>query len=135
MFVFRHGGRRAITSILPFIPRTSTLAKRCYASRIDVPFTPPPVPVIDQCPSPTCQCRESPPGLDIEREQDLNGSMPTYAEQVLISTGRSNWPSKIDEDEGEDSALVRQLRKNLLRDGKYSDVSGTRCRGTSRTAC
>ncbi|KAK0365978.1 Altered inheritance of mitochondria protein 32 [Friedmanniomyces endolithicus] len=121
MFVFRHGGRRAITSILPFIPRTSTLAKRCYASRIDVPFTPPPVPVIDQCPSPTCQCRESPPGLDIEREQDLNGSMPTYAEQVLISTGRSNWPSKIDEDEGEDSALVRQLRKNLLRDGKYSD--------------
>ena len=49
--------------------------------------------------------------------------MPTYAEQVLISTGRSNWPSKIDEDECEDSALVRQLRKNLLRDGKYSDVS------------
>ncbi|KAK3112879.1 Altered inheritance of mitochondria protein 32 [Teratosphaeriaceae sp. CCFEE 6253] len=47
--------------------------------------------------------------------------MPSYAEQVLISTGRSDWPSKIEEDEGESSALVGQLRTLLLRDGKYSD--------------
>ncbi|TKA61883.1 hypothetical protein B0A55_11843 [Friedmanniomyces simplex] len=120
MFVFRHGGRRAITATLAVRP-SPPLAHRCYASRIDLPFTPPPVPLIKQCPTPTCQCRESPPGLDIEREQNINGSMPTYAEQILISTGRSDWPSKIDEDESEDGALVRQLRKYLLRDGKYSD--------------
>ncbi|KAK5703220.1 Altered inheritance of mitochondria protein 32 [Elasticomyces elasticus] len=117
MFVFRHGGRRAVASSLP-----STLAQRSFASRIDIPFTPPPVPVIEQCPSPTCQCRESPAGLDIEREQNINGSMPMYAEQVLISTGRSDWPSKIDEDESEDSALVKKLRDLMLRNGKYSDV-------------
>lgn len=62
-----------------------------------------------------------PEGLEIEREQNINGSMAAYAEQVLISTGRSNWTSRIeDEDEG---VLVRQLKAFLGRNGKYSDVS------------
>jgi hypothetical protein len=61
-----------------------------------------------------------PSGLDIEREQNINGSMAAYAEQVLISTGRSDWASKIEtEDEG---VLVRQLKGFLGRNGKYSDV-------------
>ena len=51
----------------------------------------------------------------------LNGSMAAYAEQILISTGREDWKSKIeDEDEG---VLVRQLKGFLGRNGKYSDVS------------
>lgn len=61
-----------------------------------------------------------PPGLDIEREQNINGSMAAYAEQVLISTGHTNWKSRIEEDE--DSVLVRQLKSFLTRSGKYSDV-------------
>jgi hypothetical protein len=50
--------------------------------------------------------------------------MASYAEHVLISTGRDDWKSKIeDEDEG---VLVRKMKKLLLKNGKYSDVSETR---------
>lgn len=61
-----------------------------------------------------------PPGLEIEREQSLNGSMATYAEQVLISTGKPDWTSKI-EDES-DAVFLRQMKKFMGRDGKFSDV-------------
>ncbi|KAK6411749.1 Altered inheritance of mitochondria protein 32 [Oleoguttula sp. CCFEE 5521] len=45
--------------------------------------------------------------------------MPTYAEQILISTGRDDWSSKIeDEPEGE---VVREVKKLLGRGGKMSD--------------
>ncbi|CAK4034707.1 Hypothetical predicted protein [Lecanosticta acicola] len=115
MFIFRHGGRRAAQLATQPIIRT----QRRYASKIEIPFTPPPVPVIESCPVPTCQCRETPAGLDIERESNINGSMAAYGEQVLISTGRDDWKSKIEEEE--DAVLVRQLKKFLLRNGKYAD--------------
>ncbi|KAK6438952.1 Altered inheritance of mitochondria protein 32 [Oleoguttula sp. CCFEE 5521] len=45
--------------------------------------------------------------------------MPTYAEQILISTGRDDWSSKIeDEPEG---AVVREIKKLMGRGGKMSD--------------
>lgn len=62
-----------------------------------------------------------PSGLDIEREQNINGSMASYAEQVLISTGRSDWASRI-EDEQEEGMLVRRLKGLLGPRGRYSDV-------------
>jgi len=120
MFHLLHGGRRAAASLPRRATTTTCLLHRTYASRIDLPFTPPPVPVIEQCPVPSCQCRETPPDLDIEREQNINGSMAAYAEQVLISTGKADWTSKTEEDET--SVLLRQLRDLLVRDGKYSDV-------------
>jgi hypothetical protein len=46
--------------------------------------------------------------------------MPTYAEQVLISTGKDDWTSRIEDDES--SVLVRQIKNFLGRNGKYSDV-------------
>jgi hypothetical protein len=75
---------------------------------------------LDECPSPTCQCRETPEGLDIDRESKLNGTMPAYALQVVVSTGRTDWKSRIQEDE--DSALVNQLAKFTGPKGKFSDV-------------
>ena len=63
-----------------------------------------------------------PEGLDIEREQNISGSIASYAEQILISTGRSDWPSKIEEESSAEGAFVRQLRNFLLRGGKYVDV-------------
>lgn len=51
----------------------------------------------------------------------LNGSMAAYAEQVLISTGREDWKSKIEEED--EGVLVRQLKSFLGRNGQYSDVS------------
>lgn len=46
--------------------------------------------------------------------------MATYAEQILICTGRADWKSRI-EDEDE-AVLARQLKKFLTRGGKYVDV-------------
>jgi hypothetical protein len=117
----RHGGRCARRSIAT--TTFTSASRRAHASRIDVPFTPPPVPVIERCPVPTCQCRPVPEGLGIERERNISGSMAAHAEQVLISTGRSNWKSRIEDEEGTpDAALVKQLKKFLGRGGKYSDV-------------
>ncbi|KXS96008.1 hypothetical protein AC578_3911 [Pseudocercospora eumusae] len=115
MFIFRHGGREAALAIR----YTRPIVQRRCASRIEIPFTPPPVPVIDSCPAPTCQCRESPSGLDIERESNINGSMASYAEQVLICTGKNDWKSRIEDEE--DAVLVRQLKGFLTRGGKYAD--------------
>ena len=50
--------------------------------------------------------------------------MAPYAQQVLISTGRSDWTSRI-EDDGKGEAwgdFGRNLKAMLGRGGKYSDV-------------
>ena len=96
--------------------------RRPYASRIAIPFAPPPVPVLDHCPAPTCPCAPGPASLDIEREQNINGSIPSYAEQILLCTGRSDWPSRIETEESADGEMVRRLKGLLGPKGKLSDV-------------
>lgn len=117
MFIFKHGGRAVVRSCA----QRPHSRKRTYASRIDIPYprSPNAVPVVEYCPSPTCQCQEMPAGLDIEREQNINGSMAAYAEQVLISTRRNDWASKIESEE--EGVLVKQLKSFLGPKGKYSD--------------
>jgi len=104
----------------------STLASslRCHrhASRLRVRI-PPPFPVVECCASPTCAYRPAPTGLDIDHEQPLNGTMAAYAEQVLISTGRGDWSSRIEEEE--DAVLARGLKDLLGRNGKFSNVRST----------
>nr|POE84606.1 altered inheritance of mitochondria protein 32 [Quercus suber] len=119
MFVFRHGPRRLLSQTVSTVHTSNASLRRSYASRIDVPLTPPPVPIVETCPSPTCQCRDMPAGLDIEREQDISASMPTYAEQVLICTGKEDWASNI-EDEA-DGLLVKELKNMLSLKGKFRD--------------
>ncbi|KAI5357991.1 Putative thioredoxin-like ferredoxin, Thioredoxin-like superfamily [Septoria linicola] len=116
MFILRHGGRYAAQTVRKSAWQASRAASRVA---IPLPSTPPPVPVIETCPSPTCQCRDSPPDLDIERETNLNGSMAAYAEQILLCSGKADWKSKIEDEE--DAGLLRQLRKFLVRGGKYVD--------------
>jgi hypothetical protein len=115
MLLLKHS-RLAAFATRPHVARTDLRR----ASRIAVPFQQPAFPVVEFCPSPTCPCRESPAGLDIDRETMLNGSIGTYAEQVLIATGRSDWKSRIEEDE--DAVLLQQMKGLLGRGGKYSDV-------------
>lgn len=50
----------------------------------------------------------------------MNGTMASYAEQILVSTGRSDWKSKIEDDE--QGVFLRQLKKFLGQSGKFSDV-------------
>lgn len=117
MSLLRRSARRA-----PQLSPLSLRHRRTFASRIDIPFTPSPVPVIENCPVPTCPCSAAPDGLQIEREQNINGSMAAYAEQVLLCTGRSDWASRIETEENADGEIVRQLKSFLGPGGKFSDV-------------
>ena len=98
------------------------------ASKLQVPvFTP--FPVIEKCPAPTCTCRPMPSDLDIDHKTPLNGSMATYAEQVLISTGRTDWTSRIEDDGIVDGQIVddkglfqREFKTLFGRGGKFMNV-------------
>ena len=76
---------------------------------------------VRRCPPATCSCRETPLGLDIDYQKPLGGTVPSYAQHVVVSTGRSNWPSKIEDDT--ELPLVTALKTKLGRDGKFSNVS------------
>ena len=93
-------------------------------ARLDIP---PPFPVIKSCPDPTCGCPltpSMPEGLPIDHDQALNGTMVSYAQQLLVCTGQRDWASRI-EDDGEGKAwgkLVRGLKRLMGRGGPYLDV-------------
>lgn len=88
------------------------------------PPPPPPFPVIPTCPSPTCQCSSTPPDLDIDRTRDLNGSMSPYAQHLLVSTGRKDWTSKIENER--DTApwgrFISDMKAALGRGSEFHDV-------------
>ncbi|OCL12929.1 hypothetical protein AOQ84DRAFT_284152 [Glonium stellatum] len=113
-------GRRSIRVLNRSIysTRQSRDASSTHRSRIRVPA---PFPVMESCPLPTCPCRPAPEGLEIDREQPLNGTMAAYSEQILVCTGKDDWKSKIEDEEGEHGELVRQLRALLGRGGKFCD--------------
>ncbi|KAI1111908.1 Sucrase/ferredoxin-like-domain-containing protein [Nemania sp. NC0429] len=78
---------------------------------------------VPRCPSPTCDCADTPAmpeGLAIDYEGNLNGLISGYAEQVLICTGRGDWPSRIEEDNSGDN-LAADLKELVGRGGIYSD--------------
>ena len=95
---------------------------------------PPPFPTVPTCPAPTCPCAATPAlpdGLEIDRTTPLAGLMPGYAEQVLVCTGKDDWPSRIEDDNSGDN-LAADLKELFKRGGTYSDVSLSRTRPTSR---
>ncbi|EDN90634.1 hypothetical protein SS1G_00034 [Sclerotinia sclerotiorum 1980 UF-70] len=65
-----------------------------------------------------------PEGLEIDHSKPLNGTMAAYAEQVLICTGKSDWPSRIEEDNSGDN-LAADIKELMGRGGMYSDVTRT----------
>ena len=70
-----------------------------------------------------------PEGLAIDHGRNMNGTMPPYAQHVIIKTGRSNWSSKIEDEPhtlGEQIGggnLARTLKALLGRGGSLHDVS------------
>ena len=48
--------------------------------------------------------------------------MSSYAEQVLVCTGRDDWSSRIEDERGGDN-LAADLKELFGRGGTYSDVS------------
>ena len=65
-----------------------------------------------------------PSGLAIDHEKPLSGTMPPYAQHVVIRTGKNDWSSKI-EDEPDMVGRVnfaRELKMLVGRDGRFHDV-------------
>ncbi|KAK7700844.1 hypothetical protein SLS64_010695 [Diaporthe eres] len=61
-----------------------------------------------------------PDGLEIDHKGKLNGLISNYSEQVLICTGKDDWPSRIEEDNSGDN-LAADLKELFGRGGVYSD--------------
>ncbi|KAL1896568.1 Altered inheritance of mitochondria protein 32 [Sporothrix stenoceras] len=61
-----------------------------------------------------------PADLPIDRKTPLNGQIAAYNEQVLVCTGTSDWPSKI-EDENSGDNLAADLKELFGRGGTYTD--------------
>ena len=67
--------------------------------------------------------------MEIDRQSSLKGTMPIYNTQVLISTGKCDWNSKIEFEEGLAADLKGVLGRAGLNKGFESlrDVSDIRC--------
>lgn len=87
-----------------------------------------PLPLVEKCPSPTCQCAEMPGNLDIDYKKTLRGTMPRYTKHVVIRTGRDDWESRIEDgnlgsdENGKDVNLARELKALIGPKGKYFNV-------------
>ncbi|KAI1469712.1 FMI1 protein [Daldinia caldariorum] len=91
------------------IPRT-TITSRCVST-------------VPKCPEPTCDCADTPslpPEQSIDRTSNLNGLIASYAQQVIICTGKTDWTSRIEEDNSGDN-LAADLKELIGRGGVYSD--------------
>lgn len=74
-----------------------------------------------------------PEGLAIDHERQMLGTMPPYAQHVVIRTGRDDWSSRIEDDATtlgpgvarslEGGNLAKSLKGLVGRGGKYHDVS------------
>lgn len=117
--------------------RSTVTVSRDISSHLNPRF-----PTVKICPSPTCTCAETPAmpeGLEIDHKKNLNGTMPVYAEQVLICTGKDDWTSRIEEENSGDN-LAADIKELIGRGGVYSDVRirpvlSLSYQPTSRTGC
>lgn len=106
------------------IPR---LQRSAPAARIHTtPPRPAPriVPHIQTCPSPSCACGPQ-PELEIDRTGNLRGAFVPYKEQVLVCSGRDDWTSRIEDEEGVLGGVVGGLKGVLGRGGEFCDVSSS----------
>ncbi|KAJ8118948.1 hypothetical protein OPT61_g162 [Boeremia exigua] len=79
------------------------------------------VPYTESCPSPTCACASAPPDLDIDRKTPLLNTMAPYTEQVLLCTGKEDWTSNLEDDEGATADFVKGLKGVIGKGGEAFD--------------
>lgn len=112
--------------LLPRLPRLARPLPGAAQARVHT--TPPRraprvVPHVGSCPEPSCACEPPPPGLEIDRESRLRGVFVPYKEQVLVCSGRADWASKVEEEEGVVGDVVRALKGMFGKGGQFRDVS------------
>ncbi|KAF5010761.1 hypothetical protein FDECE_3091 [Fusarium decemcellulare] len=117
--------RPSLSSIRLCLVGVSPTPRRAFAhkARHTRPPPPPPFNTVPTCPEPTCGCAATPSipeDLPLDRGGPLKAAIAGYAEQVLVCTGREDWPSRI-EDEFSGDNLAADLKELLGRGGTYSD--------------
>ncbi|CAI6334009.1 unnamed protein product [Periconia digitata] len=110
------------------IPRTPTLLPRLRTpffrtiSSISTSTSPSNIAYTTNCPAQTCSCSVStPPDLDIDRASPLLHTVPQYAQHVVLCTGKDDWSSRIEDEEGVSGEFLRGIRGEIGRGGKGFD--------------
>ncbi|KAI8343105.1 Sucrase/ferredoxin-like-domain-containing protein, partial [Chlamydoabsidia padenii] len=87
-------------------------------SKVEIDQIPPTTDLVDcnQCAKDCYEHAQYPSYLDLDTTSDLLGSMTPYGRHVMISTGLTDWPERIEQDE---SSLAGQLVKVLDNDDTY----------------
>lgn len=111
---FRHSLKRGFATL-----RISTNAK--VPTQTFQHTTTSPFPTIPQCPPATCSCRPMPQDLDIS-PRPFDRTVAPYSEHILIHTGRSDWPSKIEDDNR--NTIPHELKRLFKPGSQYHDVRG-----------
>ncbi|KAL8898728.1 MAG: hypothetical protein Q9192_001927 [Flavoplaca navasiana] len=62
-----------------------------------------------------------PPDLDIDRSRSLSNTVPHYNQHIVISTGKSDWESRIENEAGGDN-MAKVLKEMTKRKGEQHDV-------------
>lgn len=63
-----------------------------------------------------------PPDLDIDRKTPLLNTMAAYSEQVIFCTGKEDWVSNVEQEEGETGEFVKGLKGVIGKGGPGFDV-------------
>ncbi|MCJ1286520.1 hypothetical protein MMC26_005866 [Xylographa opegraphella] len=96
------------------LPRSFALRRLSTLRNVPAPY-----PIIDVCPRPTCDCTPTPTGLDINHKLPIAGTKPPYAQHIVICTGRDDWSSRIEDEEGPN--LAKELKALLGPKGQFHD--------------
>lgn len=85
-------------------------------------------PRIPICPAPRCHHESMPPDLHIAPGPM---AMPAYDRHVVVWTGRSDWASRIEDDQdagqSSDINIARNVRESLNKSGLWHNVGPARC--------
>ncbi|PVI03902.1 hypothetical protein DM02DRAFT_640304 [Periconia macrospinosa] len=96
--------RRSFTTTNPrLFPSSAT-------SQPDIQYTP-------TCPSPSCACTPPPSvaNLDIDRTSPILHTKPQYAQHLVLCTGKDDWTSRVEDEEGVAGDILRGLKGEIGR--------------------
>ena len=80
------------------------------------------IPYIPTCPPSTCTCVPTPPDLDIDHKTPLLNTMASYAQHVVVCSGKPDWASRIEDEQSSAGDFVRGLKSVIGRGGARFDV-------------
>ena len=73
-----------------------------------------------------------PCGLCIDRDKPLANTAPTYNQHVVISTGRDDWASRIESEDGPN--MAKDLKELLGLKGEFHHVRHHQLKGSAASA-